>query len=1245
MKQLSSTRAPGWRTLFALSLAIALTGVAGAQIGPISSGPTMVPKDLSMVPMNRPTLQQRYLNNQDQFFPSLLGLRGGGIRAIQTQHFVIYSLGAPNTARRIAEIADEKLEGLARFYPGFMERYKPIHVLVVDGVDVLGNAFAIPEFNYIQFWATPFDITERGTADWVDNVFTHELAHVVTHKAAHKDWPFRLGFVSVSASNENPDYNFALPFYNTVMPSWYSEGVAQYEARLQGDETWDTHRDMLLRMATLEDDLLSLDAMNIFHKDGHHWEMVYNQGFGFLNYIGETYGENKVRELADKRPIVSFKSAIKQTVGISAPQLYNEWKAHLQDKYSALQDSVKAAGEREGTLVFDGGSMDYHPAFSPDGSSVAFLSNHGADYGLTELTLLDTATGKTRKLGGDSKYSKYLGGRISWSSDSKTLYYVKAQGGRWDLFSYDLMRKKETRITANLRGRDPVLSPDGEWIAFVGNSDGTNKLGVVKPDGTGKRYLTSHNNGTQIYGPKWSPDGETLLFTIFDGEDRDIATISAHATPEPTKRERFLMEKEKEKREAEKKKKEKDDEDSGEGDGDEEDSDDETVDADGTRYAKLGVHRQTGDTGTESTSDNDETDASEEAEEEDSEPEEVYPDSVAYASDAMFEAVVATPADERDAIWLPDGSGIVYVSDRTGVFNVYTRDLETGAERQLTNVVGGAFVPTISPDGQKVIYSGFHAANFNLYEIPVENAVAVATPENDDRYYRTLYDGPKLSDLFEAGAVAPQIHSFGFIPFAILGPTFIGNRFGLDQVSLGAQASWGQLLGNDALTAWGTVGKNFRRGVDLNSEFAAFYQTSLRSVQNETGAITPSLIIGGSRSTINSLVDLGTLASVVDTIGPQTIQVEIDSQMVLVPNVTIFDNRSLSEEDEFKDVFSDFLVGTQFAIGRSQRLSIFYSYKNYSESLSGIQTLHDSTRFFQTTETGAFNDITADIGIESPSTSVVLDDFFYQDLRFFKSHELSLGWGYASFKPTFDQFLNPTGGRAVSFNYRRINATVTDSLSITADIDQDFIPDQTVDEVSPTLFRADDRKLGINEYVFSWNEFLDFPGRTTLSFQGFVGYKDQVIKEVQQDGGTFEGAFYYPLRYYLGGLGTLRGYPYFSLSGGKVVFGRANFTFPIFNRGSKELAPFLFDKLYGSFFVETGATGNAERLSDINFSTKPFLTDWGFELRMQMFSNYQIPMYGFFQIAFPTETTIIDRNNPAETIEVDDFRIYFGLTI
>ena len=50
---------------------------------------------------------------------------------------------------------------------------------------------------------------------------------------------------------------------------------------------------------------------------------------------------------------------------------------------------------------------------------------------------------------------------------------------------------------------------------------------------------------------------------------------------------------------------------------------------------------------------------------------------------------------------------------------------------------------------------------------------------------------------------------------------------------------------------------------------------------------------------------------------------------------------------------------------------------------------------------------------------------------------------------------------------------------MTTDLNQDNIPDPTDLDVSPTLFREDNRKLGLNEYIFSWNEFLDLPGRTT----------------------------------------------------------------------------------------------------------------------------------------------------------------------
>ena len=251
---------------------ILTSGTTFGQTSGIAPQSPLGVTDLSSVHLNRPTLDQLYLADKERFFPSLLGLGQFGSKAISTRHFDIYYFGASNTAARIAKIADEKLETIGRFYPGFMDNYHRLTVVVLDDSDVLGNAFASTTNNLIVFWSSPYDITERGSSKWVENVFVHELTHSITHRAANKEWPFRFGFLGTNRSNQNPDFVFNIPLYNKVLPSWYSEGVAQFEATENGDDTWDTHRDMKLRMAVLEDDMLTLDGMSFFGYHGVHAE-------------------------------------------------------------------------------------------------------------------------------------------------------------------------------------------------------------------------------------------------------------------------------------------------------------------------------------------------------------------------------------------------------------------------------------------------------------------------------------------------------------------------------------------------------------------------------------------------------------------------------------------------------------------------------------------------------------------------------------------------------------------------------------------------------------------------------------------------------------------------------------------------------------------------------------------------------------------------------------------------------------
>lgn len=73
-----------------------------------------------------------------------------------------------------------------------------------------------------------------------------------------------------------------------------------------------------------------------------------------------------------------------------------------------------------------------------------------------------------------------------------------------------------------------------------------------------------------------------------------------------------------------------------------------------------------------------------------------------------------TASEWRDASMSPDGNAVYLSSDRTGIFNVYRQDLASDSLLQVTNVVGGAFEPELSPDGKRLAYVGFGVGGFQL---------------------------------------------------------------------------------------------------------------------------------------------------------------------------------------------------------------------------------------------------------------------------------------------------------------------------------------------------------------------------------------------------------------------------------------------------------------------------------------------------------------------------------------------------
>lgn len=106
---------------------------------------------------------------------------------------------------------------------------------------------------------------------------------------------------------------------------------------------------------------------------------------------------------------------------------------------------------------------------------------------------------------------------------------------------------------------------------------------------------------------------------------------------------------------------------------------------------------------------------------------------VEVASGAVTE-VTRDRAIDMSPAWAHDGAALYFDSDRTGIANIYAYEFSSGRTVQVTNVMGGAFAPSPSPDGTRLAFQNAVAdGGYDLYEIALDSAPCTAgTGESPD---------------------------------------------------------------------------------------------------------------------------------------------------------------------------------------------------------------------------------------------------------------------------------------------------------------------------------------------------------------------------------------------------------------------------------------------------------------------------------------------------------------------------------
>ena len=152
------------------------------------------------------------------------------------------------------------------------------------------------------------------------------------------------------------------------------------------------------------------------------------------------------------------------------------------------------------------GYDNVRPVWTPEGDRLTFMSSRSGAFNLFRQHA--DGSGEAERLT-TSEGHQATG---SWSRDGKTLVFAEQHPETgldvWSL-SMDGGEAPKRLLYEPFDENDPMLSPDGRWLAYVSNESGHNEVYVRSfPGMAGKRQVSTEGGRY----PRWSPNGHELFY-------------------------------------------------------------------------------------------------------------------------------------------------------------------------------------------------------------------------------------------------------------------------------------------------------------------------------------------------------------------------------------------------------------------------------------------------------------------------------------------------------------------------------------------------------------------------------------------------------------------------------------------------------------------------------------------------------------------------------------------------------------
>ena len=424
---------------------------------------------------------------------------------IQSAHFDVYFYNDAglNLATFTAEVAEDALSSLQehlRF--SISER---ISLVVYNSKNDFQQTNVVSAYmpegvgGVTELFKNRVVVPFEGDWEKFRHVIHHELVHAVLNDK------FYGGSIQSIIQNN----------IRVELPIWMNEGLAEFEAY----DGYNAETDMFIRDAVIGEYMPELYQM-----DGY---FAYRGGQSFYWYVAENYGRDKIGELLNRvKRSASLDAAFQGAFGKGLEDFSEQFLYDLKKTYwpditdrKRPRDFARELTDHEG----EGSFMNASPSISPDGLSVAFISDRDGPRSVYVMSVDDR--GSARKLIEGERNVEFeelhlLSPAIAWAPDSRRVAMAVKSKGKDVIFLIDVKSGDREKLSFDLDAIYSVdWSPDGSHLAFQGIKGDMSDIYTYDLKKSELRNLT--NDLFSDYDPKWAEDNQTIYF-LSDRKDNPI---------------------------------------------------------------------------------------------------------------------------------------------------------------------------------------------------------------------------------------------------------------------------------------------------------------------------------------------------------------------------------------------------------------------------------------------------------------------------------------------------------------------------------------------------------------------------------------------------------------------------------------------------------------------------------------------------------------------------------------------------